>query len=733
MAEAVARAMSSSEGDGGRVAGSPGAPRPGPARASDHTPADHDDGEPTEPAGDEPTVPAGDEPSDVGDHGPSASPEDGWRLDGGERGPADVPEPPRSERDGGSDDGRRAGTHLLVQAGTGTGKSLAYLVPAVLHALRTGDHVIVATATIALQRQLVERDLPVVAAALAPLTRRPPTYAILKGRHHYLCRHRLEEGPQPDDDNDTLFDPAPSTPLGKDVRRIRAWAERTETGDRDELVPAPAERAWRALSVTSHECLGAARCRYSDECFSELAREHARRADVVVTNHAMLAIDAVSGIPLLPEHEVVVVDEGHELLDRVTDAITDELTAAVAERAARRAKPYVSAELHDLLLTAAGYLEDALDQAPEGRVEQLGGALFDALVAVRDACHAALSGFGKASSAARELTLDGASEQSGDGEQAAKVRAKALVDEVHEMAGRVVAATELDVVWVTRSERRGPALWRAPLTVAGLLRESLFSERTAVLTSATLTLGGSFEPVAGGLGLLGADAPAWEGLDVGSPFDYARQGILYVARHLPPPGRDGLPEEAMAELASLVEAAGGRTLGLFSSMRGAERAAEYLRERVDVPVLCQGDDATAQLVRDFAEDPATCLVGTLSLWQGVDVPGEACTLVVIDRIPFPRPDDPLASARARAVAKAGGNGFLAVSATTAALLLAQGAGRLIRSQTDRGVVAVLDPRLVTARYGDFLTRSLPPFWRTTDGEVARAALRRLAVAPAARA
>jgi ATP-dependent DNA helicase DinG len=620
------------------------------------------------------------------------------------------------------DDEPRAGTHLLVQAGTGTGKSLAYLVPAVLHALRTNDHVIVATATIALQRQLVERDVPLVADALKPLLRRKPTYAILKGRHHYLCQHRLNEGPQPDDDSDTLFNPGATTPLGKDVRRIREWADETTSGDRDELVPAPAERAWRALSVTSHECIGASRCQYAETCFAELARESARRADVVVTNHAMLAIDAVSGIPLLPEHDVVIVDEGHELVDRVTGAITDELTASLVERAARRSKSHVEAKQFDLLVTAGEYLDQALEAAEPGRIERVSGPLFDALVAVRDACHAVLSGFGKGNQSAPTLL---GQDQSQDSDQAQRVRAKALVDEVYEIAGRIVAATETDVVWATRSERRGTVLWRAPLSVAALLKDKLFSERTAVLTSATLTLGGSFDPVAFALGLKGEDAPKWEGLDVGSPFDYARQGILYVAGHLPPPGREGLPDETLEELASLVTAANGRTLGLFSSMRAAERAAEYLRDRVDVPVLCQGDDATAQLVRDFAADPQTCLVGTLSLWQGVDVPGASCSLVVIDRIPFPRPDDPLSSARARAVAQAGGNGFLAVSATSAALLLAQGAGRLIRSQTDRGVVAVLDPRLVTARYGEFLMRSLPPFWRTTNGDVARAALHRL--------
>jgi ATP-dependent DNA helicase DinG len=222
-----------------------------------------------------------------------------------------------------------------------------------------------------------------------------------------------------------------------------------------------------------------------------------------------------------------------------------------------------------------------------------------------------------------------------------------------------------------------------------------------------------------------ASEASWQGLDVGSPFDYGRQGILYIARHLPAPGRDGLTEPVLAELAELVAAAGGRTLGLFSSRRAAERAAEALRARLDVPVLCQGDDVTATLVRAFAADERTCLFGTLSLWQGVDVPGAACQLVVVDRIPFPRPDDPLTTARQEAVARGGGNAFMAVAASHAALLLAQGVGRLVRSATDRGVVAVLDSRLATARYAGFLRASLPPFWITTERGVVIAALQRI--------
>jgi ATP-dependent DNA helicase DinG len=280
--------------------------------------------------------------------------------------------------------------------------------------------------------------------------------------------------------------------------------------------------------------------------------------------------------------------------------------------------------------------------------------------------------------------------------------------------------TRPEVVWLdrpfTEDARRPPTLRVAPLEVGPVLRERLFGERTVTLTSATLALGGSFNPLASqwGLNLPGGDQLSWSGLDVGSPFDHPRSGILYVARHLPPPGRDALPEAYLTELEELIEAAGGRTLAL--------------RERVKQPLLCQGDDVTAQLVKQFAEDEPTCLFGTLSLWQGVDVPGPSLRLVVIDRIPFPRPDDPLASARQRAVAARGGNGFMTVAAAQAALLLAQGAGRLLRTMTDRGVIAVLDPRLVTARYGDFLRASLPPFWTTTDPALVRAALGRLSAA-----
>jgi ATP-dependent DNA helicase DinG len=599
-------------------------------------------------------------------------------------------------------DAIETGEHLLVQAGTGTGKSLAYLVPAVHHALTAERPVIVATATLALQGQIVDRDLPGLVEAVAPLVKRRPTYAMLKGRRNYLCRYRLAGGVP--DDMDALFDATPSTALGRDVVRLRGWAEETETGDRDELLPGVSDRAWRQVSVSAGECVGAARCPFGHECFAEQARAAAGEADIVVTNHALLAIDALEEFAVLPEHDIVVVDEAHELVDRVTGVATAELAPGALDRAIKRAWRLVPQTVGVMLDHAGSSFVAALEGTAEGRLDSMPQGLGDATAVLRDAVREALSEIG------RDKDEDGS-----------RRVAKAALTTVFETASRVLGGSTADVVWVTRSERFGASLHVAPLSVAGILRSSLFSDATVVLTSATLELGGSFDAVAGSMGLVGVGAPPYRGLDAGSPFDYGRQGILYVARRLAAPGRDGINGQMLDELAALVDAAGGRTLGLFSSMRAAQVAAEFLRDR-DVPVLCQGEETTGELVRQFAGDARTCLFGTLSLWQGVDVPGSALQLVVIDRIPFPRPDDPLMSARARAADAAGGNGFMSVAATHAALRLAQGSGRLIRTSQDRGVVAVLDSRLHSARYAGFLRGSLPPFWYTTDFEQVRRSL-----------
>ncbi|HEY6793083.1 MAG TPA: ATP-dependent DNA helicase [Kineosporiaceae bacterium] len=689
------------------------------------------------------------------------------------------------------------GEHLLVQAGTGTGKSLAYLVPAIVHAVTRGRPVVVTTATLALQAQIVDRDLPRVAAALAPALGRMPTWQIVKGRANYLCRHKLLGGFPADDD--ALFGvpgdgsgtqparsgpvaPPPTSRLGREIVRLGEWAESTQSGDRDELVPGVSDRAWRQVSVSAHECLGSQRCPAAQDCHSELARGRAHEVDVVVTNHAFMAIDAFENRHMLPEHDLLVVDEAHELADRVTSVISDELTVGAVEQAARQARK-AGATGTDRLDDAASILSAAFDDTePKRLVGDLPEFLQIAVAACRDA--------------ARELVTQLKSDPGGAPDGGRQV-ARSSLGEIFDIADRLTSGRAgddgPDVVWLSRHQRLDgqvrTSLNVAPLSVAGVLRDRLYDERTVVLTSATLALGGGFEAAAGSVGLLngpgvpegidlatarrslGGDqeadaearvAPLGDGgvagtaergagdheadggggregdeqrirrppprcrtLDVGSPFDYPRQGILYIARALPPPGREGLAPAVLDELEALVRAAGGRTLGLFSSRRAAEAAAEVLRERLDLPILCQGDDATPTLVREFARDAETCLFGTLSLWQGVDVPGSACQLVVIDRIPFPRPDDPLATARSGAVARRGGNGFMSVAATHAALRLAQGAGRLIRSADDRGVVAVLDSRLATARYGGFLRASLPPFWTTHDRVVALDALRRI--------
>ena len=643
-------------------------------------------------------------------------------------------------------DAIESGEHLIVQAGTGTGKSLAYLVPVLAH----GDRVVVATATIALQNQLVGRDLPRLVEAVEPLLARAPRYAILKGRRNYLCLQRLHDG-VPDEEQDALFDPQPTSALGKQVVRLRDWSADTETGDRDELVPGVDDRAWAQVSVTASDCLGASRCPFGEECYAELARERAAEADIVVTNHALLAIDALEPFPVLGEHAVVVIDEGHELVDRVTNAATDELRVTMIERTARRASRYVKDTLVNSLIAAGARLSLVLDQVPPGRLDVLPGSLADALAEVRDSVHPVLSALG-----------DGDRDRSDHRAEANRRRARSAAQEVHQVAVRLLEHSEYDVAWCEPStDRRGAVLRVAPLSVAGLLREALYRERTVVMTSATLALGGSFDVIARQVGLPVGEAavtgiggsegesragesagvgsgddggPAdlrWSGLDVGSPFDFPRQAILYVARHLPSPGRDGLDPRTVDELIELMEAAGGRTLGLFSSYRAAVAAAAVARDRTELPVLLQGEDSTAQLVARFAADEESCLFGTLSLWQGVDVPGPSCQLVVIDRIPFPRPDDPIRSARQKAVDEAGGNGFLTIAAAHAALLLAQGAGRLIRTSTDRGVVAVLDPRLATARYAPFLRASLPAFWYTADPGRVRTSLANLRDAAAA--
>ena len=625
------------------------------------------------------------------------------------------------------------GTHLLVQAGTGTGKSLGYLVPAMVHAVQAGHRVVVSTATLALQRQVLTKDAPLAADAVEQVTCTRPEVALLKGWQNYLCRHRLDGG-YPQDEDETLFgvgeaiaQPAAGhgsdASLGEQVVRLREWAARTDTGDRDDLVPGVSQRAWAQVSVSRAECLGQS-CPLKSECFPELARAAASRADLVVTNHAVLGVVVAGNPGVLPDHQVLIVDEAHELADRIRSQGTIALSAAAVARTAASARKHASVLVSELE-SAGQTLQLALAELPDGRLEApLPAALHDALVLLVGAARQVAS---DVRDRARALGRDRSNEAAG-GLAVARTAVADLVDALDRMTSDSVAQG-CDVAWIERPRMGAepPRLLLAPIEVAGAVANHLLDGRVGVMASATLALGDSFEPMARSLGLTLAEQP-WRGLDVGSPFDYPRQGILYVAAHLPRPGA-GISEAVLDEMLALVEASKGGMLGLFSSRRAAQEAAEVLRGATDLPIYAQGDDQLPTLVKAFAEDEAACLVGTLSLWQGVDVPGRTCRLVVIDRIPFPRPDDPVAQARTDVVVAAGGNGFMSVSAAHAALLLAQGAGRLIRRSQDRGVVAVLDSRLRAARYGGFLIRSMPALWPTTKPDVVRAALRRLAARP----
>ena len=609
--------------------------------------------------------------------------------------------------------------HLLVQAGTGTGKSLGYLVPALARMGESDQPIVVATATLALQAQIVNRDIPRLLQALEPRPEAQAQVALLKGRNNYLCLHKLEGG-YPEDEPDALFDMTSSTSrVGEEVVRLREWADRTETGDRDELKPGVSDRAWAQVSVSAAECLGR-RCPLVEECFSEMARGRAAEADIVITNHALLAINAFEGMKVLPEHETVIIDEAHELVDRVTGAVSGSLTVAMVRRAARSVKKHSKAESGALEM-AAGTLETAFEGLAEGLLKGLDGRLLTAISAVNDAARTALS----------DTKPDGQDVDAG------LQMARSRVSEVHDMSSRILeASAEQDVLWISRqggwengryvaaSDTDPATLNIAPLSVGLQLRDGLFADRTVILTSATLTVGDSFDVAAAALGLQGEGAPRWTSIDVGSPFDYRKQGIMYVAGDLKPPGF-GVHEGQLERLRELCEASEGGALGLFSSKRAAERATEYMREHSDLNILLQGESSLKALVEEFSEDVDSCLFGTMSLWQGVDVPGDSCRLVVMDRIPFPRPDDPIAQARTQAVNRHRGNGFMAVSAHHAAIRMAQGAGRLIRSVSDRGVVAVLDSRVATKRYGGFLMKAMPPMWSTQNKAAVMGALARL--------
>ncbi|HEY6622703.1 MAG TPA: ATP-dependent DNA helicase [Acidimicrobiales bacterium] len=715
--------------------------------------------------------------------------------------------------------------HLVVQAGTGTGKSLAYLVPSML----AGERVVVATATKALQDQLATKDLP----SVAKLATGDFSFAVLKGRSNYLCKQRAAEvggggeqlslqGGGGDEASAAGGRTEDSGRLGQQVRRLLDWGQDSPTGDRAELDFEPTTRAWAMVSTTARECPGAFRCPSGRDCFAEDARARAAEADVVVVNTHLYGAHVASGGMVLPPHDVVIFDEAHEVEEVMTDSLgteigpgrfralaasarglvddrSDAIVEAVAEvgdvwqrvieplagsRVARSllAGPTGTGEVGGRVQTVpaepagAGADQEARSAGretpdPDGDQDRQPQGLDLGLPALepdlgrpstrarRSRTAAAVSGSSKSSLAASspatargrppapfgvrtagsdpelgalvELAigrvsrlvdaLRRAERESGetDGNETRSRRDRALLAAGH-LSGdlaKLPALTDDEVAWVDGGSRF-PTLRVSPIEVGPLLAERLWDEVTAVLTSATVPVGLP--------GRLGLPAQCTDELDVGSPFDYPSHAVLYVARSLPDRRRPESEPAIHDELAALMTAAGGRTLALFTSWRAMTAAVAVLRERVAFPILAQSDLPKPALIEAFQSDDATCLFATLGFWQGVDIPGPTLSVVAIDRIPFPRPDDPVLQARRD---RAGSGAFQVVDLPRAGTLLAQGAGRLIRSADDRGVVAVLDNRLASASYRGVLLARVPPMHRVVERRQVEEFLRREVVQP----
>lgn len=640
---------------------------------------------------------------------------------------------------------------LLTQAGTGTGKSLAYLFPLAA----SGKRGIIATATNQLSEQLIRHDLPEVVDTVAAATGKEIEFTLLKGRNNYVCQAKTNEIDQMSaragelEPGDSLFEPLDfddsSASKRKQARedaaevgKLMAWARTSRSGDRSEA-PIVADRVWQQVSTTAADCVGASNCPFGATCFTEIARMKAKQADIVVTNHALVAQevkiaveDARAGVPgggeLFGKRDVLIVDEGHDLPDALTGALSTEVDGRAITKLLSKAARYI----HDDEITADGdpksialvrndleELIDYLGELPEGALNTLPQPVTDLISSV----------VSRLIVLAKMLT-DSMNKAIKD-EQPKK--AAVISTLIAQANAHMAALTEARTVgpgrvrWVDRRRPEDqPILRTAPLEVGDALRLAI-GERSFIATSATLTVGGDFTPIRRTLGLEDDTVTA---IDVGSPFNYPKQGMLYIpkAPFPEPVGKDRTAhtEAVLNETLALVTASGGRALVLTTTTIGAQRTAEYLREHLPhLMILAHGDAPADLLVRQFADEETSVLCATMGLWQGTNVPGPSCSLVVIDKVGFAPIDDVLTAARRALADSRGRDGFTEVVVAQAATSLAQAAGRLIRTQTDKGVVAILDPRLLTKNYGRTLIKSLPDFGLFSDLAKVTDALERL--------
>jgi ATP-dependent DNA helicase DinG len=596
---------------------------------------------------------------------------------------------------------------LIAEAGTGTGKTFAYLAPALI----AGGRVIVSTGTKTLQDQLFHRDLPLVREALGV----PAKIALLKGRANYVCLHHLEES--------SAGGTFASREEARDIHAIARFAGRTDSGDKAECLQVPEfSGAWARATSTRENCLGA-KCRHYEDCFVMKARKSASDADIVVVNHHLFFADVVlreEGVTdLLPSANTIVFDEAHHLPDLARLFFGQAVSTAQVVELARDARG--AQILHAKETPAIGEAALAADRAARDVRIALGTGTGRFAAAQLDANEALARALDALDGRLADLAgILAAHAERADELRNAHARAVGLREALAAWRGE---PGEGAVRWV-ETYAQSAVLNRTPLDVAPIFAQQLAAGKRAwIFTSATLSVGGDFAHYQAELGLAGAQARHWE-----SPYDFATQALLYVPEDLPEPNSPGFTEAVIEAAFPVIEAAQGRAFLLFTSLRAMDIGHARLKEKLagaglDWPVFLQGTAGKNELLERFRDTPNAILLGSQSFWEGVDVKGEALSLVVIDKLPFNPPDDPVLAARIEQINRAGGNAFMQYQVPRAVIALKQGAGRLIRDETDRGVLMICDPRLVSKPYGKRIWRALPPFRRTRSGDDAVAFFR----------
>ena len=586
------------------------------------------------------------------------------------------------------------GKHLIVQAGTGTGKTIAYLVPAIV----AGKKTVVTTATKALQDQLAHKDLPFLVEHLGSYVNRDITFAVLKGRSNYVCRQRLaeingeSEKKNRKNDSPTLLEvDEMSQSVRREIDLISEWVNGSKSGDMADISWSPSERAMRAVSVGSDECPGARRCPVGGTCFSEIARFKASEADIVVVNTHLYGLHVASGGQLLPEHEVLIVDEAHGLEDIMSDTVGISLHAGNFNFFAGVVKRIIAdPKVISDIVNIGMMLDEVLTGLHNQRISAPLPLEITAVLAEGRRL------------VARILDILRTIDTKDDDSNQRKLRAQTLATRLADTIDVALKTDDTYVPYVSGTVDH-PKLDIAPLDVGPVLDAGVWQKTTAILTSATVP-----NKMAERIGL---PISRTQTCNVESPFDYQSNAVLYCSKHLPNPNSAEFTKLMHEELFHLIAAAGGRTLALFTSYKALDLAVETMRKKLPNTILSQREYQKTQLVKLFTEDESSCLFATSGFFQGIDIPGRTLSLVTLDRIPFPRPDDPLLSARRDAI---GDRAFREIDLPRAATLLAQATGRLIRNATDRGVVAVFDPRLGNAGYRRDILESMPPMRKSID-------------------